>query len=308
MSEQAISIQFNGLDADRHVVDMRRLGESLIGFEKIISWGVIFLTEQRKPKRRERHLLRVRALQPKQGSHIIPLILESAQEILPLLWPALTINQAELLVSWVGLVLDFHAGKFRSADDRMEKIIELVKVVEDGRRHSEEIQSKKELELKRLDVEREQKTIEQFRSLAIELVAELKPSAKLAVSTVGETAKHVTFGGGKDQKIIVDEADAAVIRSKDGMELIGPHELVLKTDGFKYHNRTLTVHHPSLPGKFLSAEVIDPIFEEEENVYTLAAAKHASIKVLVKEGHTNEELKKLFILHFIGEIKGKGNV
>ena len=50
MEDAQIRIKYDGLDADRHEVDMRLFGRSLIGIDKIISDQIIFLTENRLPR------------------------------------------------------------------------------------------------------------------------------------------------------------------------------------------------------------------------------------------------------------------
>ena len=57
MAEAQLIIKYDGGDA-KHTVEMRALGLSLIGFERIVSDGLIFMGHNRLPKRRERHQLR----------------------------------------------------------------------------------------------------------------------------------------------------------------------------------------------------------------------------------------------------------
>lgn len=61
MDGQQILIRYDGRDADIHTVDMRLLGRSLQGFDRIISDGIILLSEKGLPKHGERAILRVKA-------------------------------------------------------------------------------------------------------------------------------------------------------------------------------------------------------------------------------------------------------
>ena len=61
MAEAQLIIKYDGGDAAKHTVEMRALGLSLIGFERIVSDGLIFMGHNRLPKRRERHELAVKA-------------------------------------------------------------------------------------------------------------------------------------------------------------------------------------------------------------------------------------------------------
>ncbi|PHS24638.1 MAG: hypothetical protein COA84_09115 [Robiginitomaculum sp.] len=48
--ENTFSLKFEGHQADRNNIDMREMGFSLIGLEKIINTGLIALADKRMPK------------------------------------------------------------------------------------------------------------------------------------------------------------------------------------------------------------------------------------------------------------------
>ena len=78
-------------------------------------------------------------------------------------------------------------------------------------------------------------------------------------------------------------------------------ELVLKTDGFKFHTSGLSVENPDHNG-FLMAKVLDHKFEDEENVYTEAAQRRSAIAVLARKGYKGDHLAAIEILEFLHEI------
>ena len=54
MADADFRIVYEGGDADGHAMDMRALALSMLGAERIISDGLIILTERRLPRRGER--------------------------------------------------------------------------------------------------------------------------------------------------------------------------------------------------------------------------------------------------------------
>jgi hypothetical protein len=71
MAEPQFLIKFDGGDAKQHASDMRLLGRSLIGFDRIISDGIVVVLNRRQPKRGERAHLIVKAKEPRAGSQLI---------------------------------------------------------------------------------------------------------------------------------------------------------------------------------------------------------------------------------------------
>jgi hypothetical protein len=72
-------------------------------------------------------------------------------------------------------------------------------------------------------------------------------------------------------------------------------EMVLHTDGFRFHTSALSVEKPERDG-FLMARVHDPEFLDEENVYTEAAQRRSAIAVLARKGYKGGELAAIEIL------------
>ena len=68
MNNQVFIIRFEGAEAENHELDLRKLGESLVGIEKIITIGLSTVLPGHSPKRGERPPLVVRASMPRRGS------------------------------------------------------------------------------------------------------------------------------------------------------------------------------------------------------------------------------------------------
>jgi hypothetical protein len=85
MADPEVLIKFSGGDADRfHGVDMRLLGRSLAGFDRIISDGIILLSENRIPRHRERSPIILVAKEPRIGTASFYGDLVSQSGVLPI--------------------------------------------------------------------------------------------------------------------------------------------------------------------------------------------------------------------------------
>ena len=72
-------------------------------------------------------------------------------------------------------------------------------------------------------------------------------------------------------------------------------EFTVRIDGVIKHARTIKIDHPSEPGKFLTADVRDPSFDQPENVYFSALTDDTLLVVDAKPTYrANGELVKLY--------------
>jgi hypothetical protein len=101
--------------------------------------------------------------------------------------------------------------------------------------------------------------------------------------------------------VLVDTGDADQIRDLAELTWEPLAEIVLRTDGFRFHTSGLSIENPERNG-FLMAKVIDPRFDKPENAYTEAAQRNSQIVVLARRGYKNGELVRIDIVDFVREI------
>ena len=285
MAEPNIAIRFDGGDASRNVIDMRLYGQSLMGLERIISDGIILLSARRLPKRGERAPLIVKAKEAIEGSHSTPALIAENSHLLQLGWSLLTSSGDEIIFNWVSFVLNWLSGNKNEAEKNLDALMET------QRMHLEASE--------RADIRRHEEA-EKWRALAYQLVDRLAGAGAQAVAPVGPSARTLDFATRPGaEPFRIDEPMADVIRSKGELEIDPMQELTLKTDGFAYHTRTVTVAHPEQPGKFIQAHVQDPIFDSEPNPYSEAASKAATIRVIGKIARREGVLKKIYLMDFV---------
>lgn len=286
MDGPIIRFRYVGGDADMHAIDMRLFGESLIGLDRIISDGLIAIVNERVPKRGERAPLILKAKEPEQGSVEIQGFLQEAQGLLALGMPLLLSCGADLVWDWVKSVIYFYSGKRDLADTAMEAIVQMQQDQLAARDRSEQRAHEERLEM-----------------LAIlrDTIGRLGPAAAQSVAPIGPSVRVLGITTADKPPVEVDEPTADLLREHGEIEIGDLQQMVLRTEGFIFHTKKLSVEHPDRGG-FLLADVQDPLFAEESNPYTLAAQRKALIRVQAKPGYRSGRLEKLYIMDFQGEV------
>lgn len=289
MTNPIISIKFEGGDADDHTVDMRLLGQSLQGFDRIISDGIILLSEGRLPKKRERAFLHVKAYAPREGSHEISAFLHEVPGQLALGWQLLSSTEGKVIWHWLSFVLKYFGGRKSDAKEHLAAMLELNKQHLDARAASD-------------DAWRAfaRKSTDDWRDMAMTLADRLGGAAAQAAAPVGPSVRDAGVKVGSSEATVIDEAMADAIRAKGEIDVSDLQTMTLVTDGFSHHGRSLRVEHPFEPGRYLSASVKDPLFDQIPNQYTEAASKCASIIVRAKAAYRAGQLERLYIMDFVG--------
>lgn len=117
-----------------------------------------------------------------------------------------------------------------------------------------------------------------------------------AVRPVGPSVDNFKLNGSKAPPLLVDLPMADVIRAKGELEVTELQPIKLRFDGFVHHNKKINVEHPDHPGRFISADVRDPLFEKIPNPYTQAAAIKGTLSVQAKLGYRAGTLEKIYIM------------
>lgn len=281
MSESHLFIKYEGGDADSHQVEMRSLANSLLGFERIISDGLILFGNGRAPKRGERHELSVRAREPIIGSSLIPVNLDVAAGLLPLGWWLLQTGAGHVVTTWMSLVFARLSGQTGEVEMALEAMLKM-----------REIDAQERLAAKRLHLESDR----QWQETILKVVDRLSPSAVKAVAPIGPSVNQLKFYEDVKNPISVDLATADAIRSKGDLAVTDLKTISVKVDGFVHHSKKLNIENPEIPGTFISADVRDPAFDQTPNLYTEAAASQSVITVQAKLGYRLGLLERVYIL------------
>ncbi len=286
MTSKQLTIEYDGGDADSHTVDLRLLGESLQGIDRIIFDMIVVTSAQRLPRRGERAPLVVKAYEPKVGSVTIATVIQEVAELLHLGWQISGTDTKDIILNWLKACFLFHSGKKNEAELCIEKIAEISLAhaasldAVDRHRHEESLGMQA---IVRLAIER------------------LGPATVQAVAPVGPSVRRLWFFSGEQKQLAADDETAVAIRERDAIEFGPLQTFILRTDGFTFHTKKLSVVHPEREG-YLLAEVEDPVAEQENNAYARAVQTKSRIKVQAKAGYRNNAIERLVIMDFGEEI------
>lgn len=274
-------IKYEGGDADNHFVEMRAFGNSMLGFERIISDGLIFLGEDRLPKRGERHSLVVRAHEPVIGSSEIPVYLTQAAGLLPFGWWLMQTGAAEAVSYFAKFVFTHLSGRRGEAKEAMDAMVAM-----------REIESRERIATNEQWLENQA----QWRDQLFQLVNRLAVPAIRAVAPVGPSVDQFKLNGSSAPALLVDLPTADAIRARGELEVTELQTIRLRVDGFVHHSKKLNVENPEKVGGYISADVRDPIFDQVPNIYTEAAANQSEIVVQAKLGYRAGILERIYVM------------
>lgn len=286
MGEPSIRITYDGGDADRHRIDMRLLGMSLEGADRITSDGLLLLIHGRLPKRGERAPVIVKVREPIVGSVDYQGIYEAAVALLPLGAPiAADMMSGYLEHWWLALKAQF-TGKPEIAEVAIENMVAMQRDHLAARDAADVRSHEREMSLHQLirdAMSMQQSSMEKF-------AAPMGPSVEAAKVSHGER-----------RPIVIDSVDADAIRESGKVDWSKIGRIRLRTEGFRFHTNGLSIERPDGDG-YLMARVRDPAFEELENPYTLAAQRRSEIVVLGRIGYKDGRAAAVDIVEFDHEI------
>lgn len=279
----SVLVSYDGLQADSHRMDMRRLGYAIVGLDHIITYGVVALTEQRIARPRERLEFDVVAGEPSKGSVEILGALMSAyqgtQGTLPIMIQIINDMYPDILWTWLSYVFKQLGGRDGEAEVHFVKLMEFYEKI-----HTDE----------KVDRERE-------RQFLLTVIDRLAPQAAHVAVPVGNSSNVLRFrrpDGDETTEIGVPEADA--VRSKEKLTVGDPSNLRLRIDGLVKHTNRGSVELPDEPGKFFSVEIRDPLFEVTPNPYIAAMNSSEAIEVVAVPSYRAGQLHKLYIMSLVG--------
>ncbi len=286
MEQPSIQITYEGGDADRHIIDMRLLGISLEGADRITSDGILVFLHGRLPRRGERAPVVVKVPEPVRGSVDYQGVYESAAALLPLGAPiAAEIMSGYLEQWWIAIKAKF-TGKQEIAEVAIERMVEIqrdqlaARDASDARAHEREIS---------------------LHNILREAIGLQQPSMEKFAAPVGPSVQVGAVRHGSHPRVTINTQEAEEIREAGKVEWTKISELSLRTEGFRFHTNGLSIERPDGEG-FLMARVRDPAFEELENPYTDAAQRRSEIAVLGRIGYREGKAVAVDIVEFLHEI------
>jgi hypothetical protein len=203
---------------------------------------------------------------------------------LPLGWQIISNTDGKIVWEWVSFVLKYLGGRKSDAKIHLDAMLEMKKMEDAARAVSEERWLKHDSE---------------WRGLTFRLLDRLVLASRQAVAPVGPSVDTVGFLSGEGPAVTVDVPMADAIRAKGELDVSDLKEMTLRVDGYTHHNKALKIERPDEPGKFMSADVRDPLFESAPNPYTQAAETQKAITVMAKVAYRDARVERIYIMDFL---------
>lgn len=273
------SLRYDGLDAEKHEIELSSLGESLKGFSKILATAGTFALTQKYSRTASSQEVKVYAKEARANCFTLDTVMNF-------------ISQSQLFSGSAGAILGALIP-YIFAKNAQKK--EEMKYLKDALEKAIEALGNKDKD-----------TIEGLISVIDKMAGELRPSVRQAVSPIGNTCNKISVTSGQGFKpAIIDEDDKAIIDQLDDDEVIGLREYRIFLTEFDAHRMTAKV---ILEGddsdKRISAQISDPSASKSENPYLISLSRFLSsglsqdsaVKVTAKASVRKGAISKLFIV------------
>lgn len=273
------SLRYDGLDAEKHEIELSSLGESLKGFSKILATAGTFALTQKYSRTASAQEVKVYAKEARANCFTLDTVMNF-------------ISQSQLFSGSAGAILGALIP-YIFAKNAQKK--EEMKYLKDALEKAIEALGNKDKD-----------TIEGLISVIDKMAGELRPSVRQAVSPIGNTCNKISVTSGQGFKpAIIDEDDKAIIDQLDDDEVIGLREYRIFLTEFDAHRMTAKV---ILEGddsdKRISAQISDPSAYKSENPYLISLSRFLSsglsqdsaVKVTAKASVRKGAISKLFIV------------
>lgn len=269
----AISLRFDGLDADAHEIDLFALGEALQGFARIISTVGHFAVTQTYSKNFAAHSVKTVAKEPVANCYKLDLVLNWAQQN-----QIFTGSVGTLLAVLIPLIFARHKNKteeMKMLKDALDKAIAALG-------------------------NRDQFVIDRLAATIEKMAEELRPSARQAISPVGVSCETISIIDTQTKQCYgtLNQEDKNAVATLTEKELTGIREFTVTLSEMDKEKATCKVTLPDIEHR-LNAIIADPAFEMPNNDYFTAFVSGKALTIQGKATIKNSEISKLYIMNVV---------
>lgn len=268
-----LTLRYDGLDAEKHVIALDALGESLQGFSKIISTAAHFAVTQQYSKRSNVQTVRVCAKEARANCFSLHAVLDF-------------VKQNQILSGSLGALLSLLIPYIFAKNSQKNEEMKLLKDALD----------KAIVQLGNRDRE----TIDGLIGVIDKMAGDLRPSVRQAVSPIGYTCKRVSVGGLGEEYVSVDEADKEVIDRLDENEITGIQSFsvqISELDRLKGTAKVNFAHQDE--NERVPAVINDPLLEEQDNPYIAAFSNRETVTIQAKATIKDGRIVKLNVFDIV---------
>lgn len=262
-----VPIRYDGLDAERHQIDLNLLGESLQGAGRILATVGHFVATQQYQRQLQTLDVKVYVDEPKANCWTIPAMLTFAKE--QQLFAGIAAVVLAPILTWIFAKASNDRAEMKAVKDSLDKAIAQL-----AGQNSE--------------------LIPKLLATVDKLAESLRPSVRSMVAPIGRTCTHVTVGGAPP----IDPIKATAIRAPVPDEVT--HErawdiVITEMDHEGSTAKVRLVDENGMDDRRVKAVITDPLLEILGNPYVQAFAAHAEIRVRGKAVLRDGEIQTLHI-------------
>lgn len=286
-SVSEMGLKFDGLDADKHIVDTLQLSTSLEGNARLYRLVAHYCLHGEVLKPRSHSDLRCFAMPAEKGSHASTLvILTGAVHQIPAF-----VDIYKTALDWlISKIMGFVKDKLSGQGD-VNDLAEIIK-----------LKAEKDAELQAVLANGLIKANDQIADLHKRLIETLpllvevaQPSFRKALRPVGLSCSTMTQFPSQAEPVVVTEAEALAIRSDEDLVVGKPdYFVVIRMHSLSLDTGACRLEIEGVDG-LVSGKVDDITLKQPRNVYTSALDSHGSIRVRARPVYKQEELHRLFI-------------
>lgn len=286
---EVFHIQYLGGTADQHSLPARDLAASLGGLDRIVVrflWAIE--TETTASRSPSSETLSLNVFAPRAGCIDISVFAAAASGFMPFIGSMQDAVRNKLCEHIVTYTMLRWGGRRAEAENHLSEALDLIdkqneRNAEDRIREREAAVSDRqhERETAASERQREREHVEKILRLQVELH---RGDASRAARPVGSSCRSMTIKNG-DAPVVIDEATADAIKTKEELEVSDVIEMDFQVDGIELSSKTLKVFDPDRPAKRVSVHISDPAFDPmhpSENPYETAVRQRGRIRLTGK--------------------------
>ena len=298
MTSPHLIIRFRGADADDHRLDMRRLGEALIGVDRLVTHGLVALETGKFLRGREPRPLAMWASGPTPGCLEVSAWLTAVAGVAQPVYQAYVSAAPDLVLSWVKSVLTGRAGEtgmamqtaaqaVQALSDANERLSEQAHRVEEHR-HQEAMAAEEHRHQEAMAAEEHR---HQEKMLMLSATPQIAGAAVQIVAAVGRSCDDIIISNDNDE-LVVDVEMATAIRARSSTGDV--EKIRVRVRGVSLERGRVHLQLPSL--HVVPGHVLDPLFADVPNAYTVALGRQSPLDVIVRPVMRDGQLRSYYVL------------
>lgn len=266
---QPVFVRYDGLDAEKHEIDLFEFGKSAQGLAKIIATVADFSITGNYQDDKRNLCCKITIKEPKANCFSFMAIIHHIDKS-PTLTTFAGVSGASIFVGILAFVWSIIAGK----KEEMKALKESLNtaIVQLGRRDDS------------------QRLIEAVEKMALALV----PAAKQAVAPIGVSCETMKFGDGKEYHTTLNEDDRDVIYGEI-FDVSDEEEYRVLISEFDMKNRTCKISLKDDLMRRFSAKVTDPQAELANNKYVSAMNSKSIVTIKAKTKMVGDKIREFVV-------------